>query len=255
MNAAVAIKVLGIEVKYKSLNVLDDLSFEVAEGEVTSIIGPNGSGKTTLLKTVDGILKPYRGSVYVDMKEVCRIPKKELAKLVGYVPQLVNLQQGIKVIDFVLTGRRPYVDLLPTKRDVDVALSKLRMVRADHLVGRDLNELSSGELQRVMIARALTSEPKVLLLDEPTSNLDLRFQVEVLGIVRELSKIGMTTLMALHDLTHAYRYSNKIIMINNGKIFAVGRPEEVLTEENIERVYGVKARVIQDVKAVITLDY
>lgn len=249
----VIISVLDVEVRYRSLKALDGVTFEIGKGEVASIIGPNGSGKTTLLKTIDGILRPYRGSVYVDMKNVERIPRRELAKLVGYVPQIATVWQGIKVIDFVITGRRPHIKISPVSRDVDIALEKLRIVEAEHLADRDLNELSGGELQRVLIARALASEPNILLLDEPTSNLDIKYQREILEIIRGLSKKGITTIMTLHDLIHAYRYSDKVVMIRDGRVFAVGRPDEVLTEESIERVYGVKVLVLRELKAVVTL--
>lgn len=250
----VLVRVLGIEVRYNSIKALEDISIEVLEGEVVAIIGPNGSGKTTLLKTIDGIIRPFKGSVYIDMKEVSTISRRELAKLIGFVPQIMNIQHGFRVIDFVLTGRRPYIELVPRSFDVEVALSALKAVNAEHLVGRDITELSSGELQRVIIARALAAEPKVLLLDEPTSNLDLRFQVEIMKLIKELSiRRSVTTIMALHDLTHAYRYSDKVLVLNGGKVYGVGKPEEVLTKEVIKAVYGVDAEVLSDLRAVVPL--
>ena len=248
----VIIRVIDVEIRYNSIKALDSVSFDVSEGEVVAVVGPNGSGKTTLLKTIDGILKPVRGSVYIDMKRVVDIPRKQLAKEVSLVTQATYVAPGIRVIDFVLTGRRPHINFMPTRKDIEISLSALKAVKAEHLVDRDLTELSSGELQRVLIARALAAEPKVLLLDEPTSNLDLRFQVEILNLVKSLSREkGLTVIMSLHDLTQAYRFSDKIVVLKNGRVYAIGKPDEVLTEEIIEEVYQVRVSVDRALKAII----
>ena len=250
----VIIRVVDVEVRYDSVKALDSVSFDVSEGEVVAVVGPNGSGKTTLLKTVDGILKPVKGSVYIDMKNVVDVPRKQLAKEVSLVTQSTYVAPGIKVIDFVLTGRRPHIDFMPTRKDIEISLNALKAVRAEHLVDRDLTELSSGELQRVLIARALAAEPRVLLLDEPTSNLDLRFQVEILNLIKGLSREkGLTVIMSLHDLTQAYRFSDKIVVLRNGRVYAIGKPDEVLTENIIEEVYQVRVRVDRVLKAIIPL--
>lgn len=248
----VIIRVVDVEVRYDSVKALDSISFDVFEGEIVAVVGPNGSGKTTLLKTVDGILKPVKGSVYIDMKNVVDIPRKQLAKEVSLVTQSTYVVPGIKVIDFVLTGRRPHIDFMPTRKDIEISLNALKAVKADNLVDRDLTELSSGELQRILIARALAAEPKVLLLDKPTSNLDLRFQIEILNLVKSLSREKrLTVIMSLHDLTQAYRFSDKVIVLKNGRVYAIGRPDEVLTENVIEDVYQVRVRVDKVLKAVI----
>jgi len=245
------IKIDNIHVYYDSLKVLEGVSIEINEGDIVSVLGPNGSGKTTLLKTLDAILKPYKGSIYIDMKNILDVPRRELAKIIGYVPQTIAFYPGLKVIDFVITGRRPYIEFSPTKKDFEIIYKVLKEVDIEHLADRYLSQLSGGELQRVLIARALAAQPKILLLDEPTSNLDIRYQIEVLELIKRLSRENTTVVMAIHDLTQAYRYSDKVILLKNGKIFSMGRPEDVLTPKNIEMVYGVKVTVLSSEKAVI----
>jgi iron complex transport system ATP-binding protein len=250
------IKVIGVEVNYKSVKALEDVTLDVSEGEIAAVLGPNGSGKTTLLRTIDGIVRPVRGSVYVDSKSVTRLTRREAARLIGYVPQHINISRGVKVIDFVLTGRRPHISFSPSDRDVDIALSYMSTLEIEHLATRDITELSGGELQRALIARALVAEPKVLLLDEPTSNLDLRYQVAILELVSELSrKKKITVMMALHDLTQAYRYSDKAILLSNGRIHAMGATHEALTPDTIKLVFGVEALVLSEHKAIIPAFY
>lgn len=246
------IRVIDVWVYYGGFRALGGVSLEVAPGDVVAVVGPNGSGKTTLLKTVDRILRPARGSIYIDGRDVYSYVQRELAKIIAYVPQRIEVFMYMTVLDFVLTGRRPYTNLSYSRVDVDRAVDALRSTNAEHLIYRRLNQLSGGELQRVVIARALASEPRVLLLDEPTANLDPRHQIEVLTMIRRLSRErGIAVLMAIHDLTHAYRFSDKVVMIRGGEIVAAGTPDEILTPENIERVFDVKATVLRDLRAVI----
>lgn len=248
------IRIQGVEVRYNSVKALDDISMDVDEGEIVAVLGPNGSGKTTLLKTIDGILKPVKGSVYIDSKNVLQMGRKEAAKLVSFVPQHINMVQGVKVIDFVVTGRKPHIDLAPTTRDIELVLKYLRYVDAEHLADRDIMELSGGEFQRILIARALVAEPRIILLDEPTANLDIKYQIAILNLIAKLSKEKkLTVVMSLHDLTQAYRYAEKAIFLNNGRVHAMGKIEEVMNEEVIEIVYGVKAKVMPNLRAVIPI--
>jgi iron complex transport system ATP-binding protein len=248
------IRIQGVEVRYNSVKALDDISMDVDEGEIVAVLGPNGSGKTTLLKTIDGILKPVKGSVYIDSKNVLQMGRKEAAKLVSFVPQHINMVQGVKVIDFVVTGRKPHIDFAPTTRDIELVLKYLRYVDAEHLADRDIMELSGGEFQRILIARALVAEPRIILLDEPTANLDIKYQIAILNLIAKLSKEKkLTVVMSLHDLTQAYRYAEKAIFLNNGRVHAMGKIEEVMNEEVIEIVYGVKAKVMPNLRAVIPI--
>jgi len=249
----VILEISGVCFRYGSVEALNDVSFSIDAGEVVSVIGPNGSGKTTLLKVIDGIVKPVRGAVYVDGRSLGRYSRRSLAKIVGYVPQRLNIQP-LTLYDFVLSGRRPHYVLTPTARDREKVVEALKSVDLLDKADRKLTELSGGELQRAVIARALASEPKVLLLDEPTANLDLRYQVEVLETIRKLTKSrGITAVMALHDLSQAMRYSDKVIVLHRGKVYALGAPEEVINEKVIEAVYGVRATVLRDLKAIVVL--
>lgn len=247
----IEIKVKDVKVEYKSVKALDGVSLSVKGGEILSIVGPNGAGKSTLLKVINGVLKPKIGTIYIDQKSLNEIPMREAAKKIGLVPQNLQRTGMLTVYDFVMTGRRPYIDFMPSKRDEEKVYEALKTVGAIELAGRTLEELSGGELQRIMIARALAGEPEVLLLDEPTSNLDLKYQIEIQKLVKNLGSIGLIIIMAIHDLTYAYRISNKILMLRKGKVFAAGKPEEVLTLENIQEVYGVKPLIIAEHKLVV----
>lgn len=246
------IRVVGVSVTYGSIKALENVSLEVFPGEVVSIIGPNGSGKTTLLKTIDSIVKPIAGSIYIDGKNIYNYTRREIAKILSYVPQRIDLLQNTTVIDFVLTGRRPYADFSYSKVDIDKVFEVLKIVNAEHLAYRKLDELSGGELQRIVIARALASEPKVLLLDEPTANLDPKYQVEIMKLIRRLSsEKKVAVIMAIHDLTSAYRFSDKVVMVKNGVVVSIGKPEDVITEDNIWRVFEVKTKIFRELRTII----
>lgn len=248
------VRVQGVEVRYNSVKALDDITLDINEGEITAVLGPNGSGKTTLLRTIDGIVRPIKGSVYIDSKNALKLSRREIAKLIGYVPQHVNITRGVRVIDFVLTGRRPYIDFSPAKRDIDIVYTYMKILDIEQLATRDVTELSGGELQRVLIARALVAEPKVLLLDEPTSNLDLKYQIAILDLIEDLSrKRKITIIMALHDLTQAYRYADKTILMKKGKIHAMGSTHEILSPSTIKLIYGVETLVLREYKAIIPI--
>lgn len=247
------LRVQGVEVRFDGYFALNAIDLEVGPGEVLSIVGPNGAGKSTLLRVMDMLIKPKVGSVYLDGKEISSLGRGELAKRIGYVPQRLGFTE-IRVFDFVLAGRKPFIRGFPRRADFEKAHKVLRDLRIEALAQRPLATLSGGEFQRVMIAKALVTDPKVLLLDEPTSNLDPHFQKEILDMVYDLSqREGLSVVMVLHDLTQAYRYSHKVVMLHGGRIFAAGRPEEVLTPENIREVYGVSAKVLEDLRAIVLL--
>lgn len=249
----IEIIVKEVKVRYRSVKALDGVSLTLSSGEVLSVVGPNGAGKSTLLKVINGVLKPLMGVVYIDNRPLWGIPKKEIARRIGVVPQRVNTSGMLSVYDFVMTGRRPYIDFTPSKIDEEKVYEALKMVDALDLAERSLDELSGGELQRVIIARALAGEPEVLLLDEPTSNLDLKYQVEVLNLIRSLRSKGLAIVMALHDLTQAYRASDKVLLLNRGEVFAAGHPDEVLNPRTIFEVYGVPTVVIKEHKIIAPL--
>ena len=233
---------------YNSIAALKDVDLELGLNEVLSIVGPNGSGKTTLLKCIDRILKPNNGAVLIDGRDVAHMGLGELSKIIGYVPQSSTSTFPFIVFDVVLMGRRPYIRWSVSERDKEIVAEILKFLGISKLAARHLNELSGGEQQKVIVARALAQQPQILLLDEPTSNLDIKHQLEVLGTIKGLTRSKqLSVIMAMHDLNLASRFSDKMLMLKHGCVFAVGTPESVLTEENIESVYGVKSHVTNSV--------
>ena len=243
------LKIDRVQFYYEARKVLDEISFEAGEGEFIGLIGPNGSGKTTLLKIIDGILRPKVGSVYLDCKRISELDPKELAKELAMVPQTADLNFDLKVFDVVMMGRYPYLGKLSLEREVDEEKVRfwMRLTNTLHLAERSIKEVSGGERQRVLIARALAQEPRILLLDEPTSNLDVCYQIEIMNLLKELvEKLGLTIICAIHDLNLAARYSDKIILVNGGRIKGIGRPIEVLTKENLRDVFKIEAKIEYD---------
>jgi len=240
------LKIDRVQFYYEARKVLDEISFEAGEGEFIGLIGPNGSGKTTLLKIIDGILRPKVGSVYLDCKRISELDPKELARELAMVPQTADLSFDLKVFDVVMMGRYPYLGKLSLEREVDEEKVRfwMKLTNTLHLAERSIKEISGGERQRVLVARALAQEPRILLLDEPTSNLDVCYQIEIMNLLKELvEKLGLTIICAIHDLNLAARYSDKIILINGGKIKGIGRPIEVLTKENLRDVFKIEAKI------------
>ena len=236
------LEVKDITFSYNSRPVLEGVTLKAAEGNVASLVGPNGSGKTTLIKCINRILKPRLGIVLVGREDVGKVKLRGLARLLGYVPQSADHVFPSTVFDAVLLGRRPYVDWGISSRDKEVVSQILSLMGLEEMALRQFNELSGGERQKVLIARALAQEPQVLLLDEPTSNLDLRHQLEVLDIVRSIvDESGITAIMAIHDLNLAARFSDTLVFLDKGRIYDAGEPAQVLTQENIRNVYGVEA--------------
>jgi len=240
----------GVKIKelifgYNEKVVLDHLSFEVSKGEILAILGPNGSGKTTLLKCLNMLLKP-KGSFFIESFDISKLNEKEIAKFVGYVPQMHSPAFPYKVIDIVVSGRTPYLGFsTPTKQDYDYAYNVLNKLDLKHLVDKPYTQLSGGELRLVLIAKALVQQPKVLLLDEPTSHLDLKNRLMVLKILREITSEDITVIMSEHDPNIASIFSDKILLMCNGKVVGYGRARNVLNKENIAKVYGVDVVIME----------
>jgi len=233
---------------YNGFPALKDVELEMGLGEVLSIVGPNGSGKTTLLKCINRILKPKQNTILIDGKDTSKIGLRELSKIISYVPQNSTHTFPFTVFDIVLMGRRPYIQWSLGERDKEIVAATLDYLGIGELAMRHFNELSGGEQQKVIIARALAQQPQILLLDEPTSNLDIKHQLEILCILRGLAQSKhCSVIVAMHDLNLASRFSDRMLMLKQGCIFAVGTPESVLTEEHIESVYGVKVHVTSSV--------
>ncbi len=239
--------VCGIGFSYDGRRALEGISFELGEGEFAAVLGPNGSGKTTLLRTMTGILKPKVGAVYVEGKDFHRLGNREAAKLVALVPQESAISFEFTALDIVLMGRYPYARRFSGETINDLKKTRHAMELTDcwQFSSRNINELSSGEKQKVIIARALAQEPKVLLLDEPTSHLDLGNQIEVVDLMKRLCRdANISVLSVFHDLNLASRSCTKAIMMSRGSILASGPVERVLVPERIREVYGVEVEVV-----------
>lgn len=214
------------------------------DSEILSLVGPNGSGKTTLIKCIDRILKP-KGTILLDGREIEQMSQQEIARNIGYVPQSSATPLATTVFDTILMGRRPHITWRVSDHDLDKVTEVLALLNLDDLAMRDFAQLSGGQKQKVLIARALAQEPGVLLLDEPTSNLDMKHQLEVMEIIRDLVKEKkISVVMAIHDLNLAARFTDTLVMLKGGRVYAAGKPNALLNESNICKVYGIESVVM-----------
>ena len=243
-----AIQTNNLTFAYKDKPVLDGVSLSVERGEMVGILGPNGSGKTTLLKIFSAVLRG-RGNVKVNGRSIETYRKRELSRLFAVVPQESQILFPYTVAEIVLMGRASYHNplALEGKQDLEVARASMELTDSLPFSDRYLHELSGGEKQRVIIARALAQEPKILLLDEPSAFLDLKHQVQVFELMRRLNREHKLTIVAaLHDLNLAALFFPRLVMLLDGKVYRDGSPKEVLTEKTIEEVYGIQVRVEPD---------
>ncbi len=241
------IKINDLFFSYSSTPVLHDITADLSGSKFVSIMGPNGVGKSTLIHCINKILAPTSGTVLLDERSVKDISIKEMAKMVGYVPYSANDTFPLTVVDTVLMGRHPYSRWNSLDDDLDIVYDTLKRLGISHLAMRSFNELSAGQHQKVMLARGLVQQPQVLLLDEPTSNLDVRHQLDVTRMLRDLAhEKNILVIMISHDINIAAKYSDEVIMMHEGSVFAVGTPNDVITPENLRVVYGVEAVVIPD---------
>jgi len=240
------LKAEGISFSYGDFEV-EGINLEVGEGEVVSVIGPNGAGKSTLLKLVYGLLKPEKGRVEVDGKDVHRLPFGERAKLLGFVPQGHVPTFPFKVVDFVLLGATPELGPFgaPGEGHRRRALELLKLFGLENYADKPYTSLSGGQIRLLITARALMTSPKYLLLDEPTSELDLKNALLVLQTVKKLAKEGVGVLLVIHDPNLAYLFADKLVLMRGGRIVAGGKPEEVFNEELLSEVYGIELKLIE----------
>jgi iron complex transport system ATP-binding protein len=239
--------VLNLTVGYGSQVIVEDISFTVAPGEVLALIGPNGAGKSTLIKALSGVLHPSNGSARALGRDLLHLSPAQRAALLAVVPQARRMPENFTVWQTVLLGRTPYLGWLgqPTPADLERVSWALERSGLQNLAQRRVGELSGGEQQRVMVARALAQHTPVLLLDEPTAHLDLRYQSGLLGLVRELADENqLAVLMALHDLNQVSFYADQVALLVNGRLTALGTPTEVLTPERLIEAYNVPLRVL-----------
>ena len=227
---------------------LDDVSFTVAAGEVRALVGENGAGKSTLLKTVSGLLRALEGSVSLEGSDLAAISTKQVARILAQVSQTPPYTYGFTGFELVLMGRYPHMGRFQVEgaEDRRIAAEAMALTETEEFADRQVETLSGGERQRVFIAAALAQEPHVLLLDEPTSNLDIQHQLKTLDIVQRLVDQGMTAVAAIHDLSLAARYCSSLVLMSDGKVLAEGDAEDVLTPSNIEAAFGVRTVVFRD---------
>jgi iron complex transport system ATP-binding protein len=234
-------------VAYQERPVLHHLSLTVEKGQILAVVGPNGAGKSTLVRAVSGVLPAREGKVWVDGRDLSRLSPAWRARYMAVVPQARQLPGAFTVYQTVLLGRTPYLSWLGQagRRDHEAVLLALERTHLADLAERRVGELSGGEQQRVLLARALAQEAPILLLDEPTTHLDLQHQSSLLNLVRSLTREkNLTVLMVLHDLNLASLYADRVALLVDGQVFALGKPDEVLTTENLSAVYRVSVSVI-----------
>jgi iron complex transport system ATP-binding protein len=240
------ITIEGLKFSYGRNKILDGLNVAVGDSEVLSLVGPNGCGKTTLIKCICGILRP-EGTILLGEDDVSSLSRREVARYIGYVPQSTTNVLTTTVFDTILMGRKPHMGWRVGGEDIDRVVEVMKLLHVEEFALKDFSELSGGQKQRVLIARALCQEPEVLLLDEPTSNLDIKHQLEVMDTILSLVKrTGVSVVMAIHDLNLAARYSDTLVMLKDGKVHAIGDPFSLLTKENIRSIFGVEVVVMRD---------
>ena len=232
--------------RYREREIFSGLNLALREGEILGLIGPNSSGKTTLLKLMDGLLRPQRGKVLLEEKDLNQIPRSQIARSIAIVPQAMEVPFSFTVGEIVLMGRAAYLGRFgwEKQKDLRVAGEAMALAGVSGLEDRPFSELSEGEKQRVLVSRALAQEPKVMLLDEPTSHLDINHQIGIHELIRNLNgEKNLTVLHISHDLNLAAEYCHRMVLLHRGSIFASGTPAEVITAENIRQVYEASVTV------------
>ncbi|MBI4302805.1 MAG: ABC transporter ATP-binding protein [Chloroflexi bacterium] len=240
------IEIQNVSLGYSREQVLRDVSFQVLPGEVVGLIGPNGCGKSTIIRALTRIISPHKGKILLDGKDIVGISRQELAHALGVVPQMPLLPSAFTAFEIVLMGRSPHLGLFQYEgqREMGITWRAMERTMTCHLAKRRVGELSGGEIQCLLIARVLVQETKAMLLDEPTANLDIGRQVEILNLIKNLCRENsLTVLAALHDLNLASQYCDRLVLISNGRIHAQGTPSEVITPRNIKEVYGAEGCV------------
>ena len=240
------LEVRNLSFSYGENRVLEEIDLSIPENELVSVLGINGAGKSTLLKCLNRIITPQTAEIKLKSKDVQELDLVEISKLISYVPQSVRSSFSMDVFDVVLLGRRPYINWRIGERDREVVSETLRFLNLEDFAFRKFNKLSGGERQRIIIAKAIAQEPQLFLLDERTSDLDLKNQIQVMKKLKSLvsdPESSKSALVAIHDINIAARFSDRIILLSDGKIVADGTPIEVLTSENIAKVFGVTSEI------------
>jgi len=238
-----------ISAGYDNRIILQDVSLEIPPGRISAIIGANASGKSTLLKTLARIIRPVSGTVLLDGRPIHRLPSRQFARIVGLLPQSPIVPEGISVADLVGRGRFPHQRMFGgwSRKDYEAVAEAMDMMNITELANANIDELSGGQRQRVWIAMALAQQTDILFLDEPTTFLDITYQVEILDLLTDLNRtLGKTIVMVLHDINLAARYADYLFAMKNGRLAAQGTPSEVITRETVRDVFGLECAVIPD---------
>ncbi len=239
------LQINNAECGYSKRTILKDISFEIEEGDILCILGPNGVGKTTLFKTILGFLKLKGGSILLDGQDINKWSRRDFAKAIGYVPQTHTPPFPYKVKEVVVMGRTAHLGIFssPSSKDYEIAEEVMDLLGISHLADRIYTEVSGGERQLVLIARALAQEPKILVMDEPTSNLDYGNQIRVLRHIKELSNRNIGIIMTSHFPDHAFMASTMVLAINNGEEYSIGTSEEVVTSQLLQKIYNICVQI------------
>jgi iron complex transport system ATP-binding protein len=240
------IELNSVSLGYDHRVILRDINMKAKPGQILGLVGPNGSGKSTLIKGMTRIIDLFSGRILIDGRDIRNVKRDELARLVATVPQSPALPPAFTAFEVVLMGRTPHLGLLRYEGETDFAIAwqAMEATNTQSFAERRVGELSGGERQRLVIARALAQQPKAMLLDEPTANLDINHQVEILNLVKSLCREqSLTVIIALHDLNLAAQYCDWLVMLNGGRIYAEGTPADILTAPNIKKVYGAEVCV------------
>lgn len=243
------IKTENLSFGYNGTPVLKGVNLLLPDNKIIGVLGPNGSGKSTLLKLLGGFLKPESGNIYIGDKNINEISNREKSKLMSFVAQNYNFAFCYSVYEFIMMGRFPYLNYLgfESAKDIEVAESVMALTNTAYLGNRMIGTLSGGEAQRILMAQALASDPRVLFLDEPLNHLDIKYQVEVLDLIKKLNNENkITIVMAIHDINLASGYCDEVIFLKDGAVFKAGPPREIVTKENIFEVFGVSVRFIKE---------
>lgn len=242
-----ALAAQNLQVNYGTTQIITDLNIAIPTGELSVIVGPNACGKSTLLRALARVL-PAQGTVLLEGVNIRHLGAKEIARRMGLLPQSPTAPEGIVVYDLISRGRYPHQGILGrwTKQDEDAVERAMIRARVSNLRDKRLNELSGGQRQRVWLAMILAQDTPIVLLDEPTTYLDITHQVEVLNLARELQEQGITVVMVLHELTLAFRYATNLVVMKNGTIIAQGSVQDVVTEQLLRDVYELDCRIVDD---------
>ncbi|MDE2747021.1 MAG: ABC transporter ATP-binding protein [Chloroflexota bacterium] len=243
-----AVEARSLSFSVEAATLLDQVDVSADPGQFVGLIGPNGAGKSTLLRAVSNVLSCQEGSVSLHGADLKSLPTRDVAELLALVPQIAPYTQGFTAFELVLMGRYPHLGRFQVEGSADdrIARQAMRLTETDQFETRTIETLSGGERQRVFLARAVAQQPQILLLDEPTSNLDILHQLKILTLVRQLVDDGLTAIAAIHDLNLAARFCDRLVLLAEGRVMADGLPEDVLTPEMIELAFGVESAIYRE---------